>query len=587
MKEWRGLIADRTVLVLGGAGLVGRAVCRLLLDFVPKKLIIHSLREHESEMTATYLRERGEAPKKPTEIIPAYGDIFVREEFKILERKSEILDKPERRRRLYADFLDDLGSLDPSDFALYQLIASHRPNIVIDCINTATGIAYQNIYESSRAVRQILEGPPDYDQLKERTELLLCSLYVPQLVRHVQILEKALRDSGTEFYLKIGTSGTGGMGLNIPYTHGEEKPSQTLMSKAAVAGAHTLLLYLMHASPFAPIVREVKPTAAIGWKEIGYGPILYRGKPIFLYDCDPKSPFSCKIGEKLILRFSQRDKGVRPVLNDRKEQEPFRSVYIDTGENGLFSRGEFTAITSLRQMEFVTAEEIAHTVIQEVTGSSTGSDILGAIRASSMGPSYRAGVMRANALKKLKALEREAKHGESIAFEILGPPRLSKLLFEAYLLKLEYSGPSQFMEKAPDLVADAITERILHDRELRCKIVSLGIPILLKDGRQILRGPEIKTPPGRGFNELTVRKDSINKWAENGWVDLRAQNWKRWRQRIKAIRESLATIPREESSSFYARDSNFWQIDAEFNIGEIVGWIFIHEERGARSGYNR
>jgi hypothetical protein len=40
-------------------------------------------------------------------------------------------------------------------------------------------------------------------------------------------------------------------------------------------------------------------------------------------------------------------------------------VFIDTGENGLFSRGEFEAIATPGQMEFVTPEEIADVVVRE------------------------------------------------------------------------------------------------------------------------------------------------------------------------------------------------------------------------------
>ena len=63
------------------------------------------------------------------------------------------------------------------------------------------------------------------------------------------------------------------MGLNIPYTHSEERPSSVLLSKSAVAGAHTLLLFLMGRTPDAPITKEIKPTAAIAWKRIGYGEV--------------------------------------------------------------------------------------------------------------------------------------------------------------------------------------------------------------------------------------------------------------------------------------------------------------------------
>ena len=70
-------------------------------------------------------------------------------------------------------------------------------------------------------------GPDGWGALREDVERLLCALSVPQLVLHTRILERALRESGARLYLKIGTTGTGGMGLNIPYTHGEERPTLT------------------------------------------------------------------------------------------------------------------------------------------------------------------------------------------------------------------------------------------------------------------------------------------------------------------------------------------------------------------------
>ena len=106
--------------------------------------------------------------------------------------------------------------------------------------------------------------------------MLLVTDYVPQLIRHVQVLWQSMVKAGTHAYVKIGTSGTGGMGLNIPYTHSEEKPSRVLLSKTALAGAHTLLLFLMARTPGGPITKEIKPAAAIAWKGIGYGEVLRR-----------------------------------------------------------------------------------------------------------------------------------------------------------------------------------------------------------------------------------------------------------------------------------------------------------------------
>src|SRR3970282_398964 len=79
----------------------------------------------------------------------------------------------------------------------------------------------------------------------ELAERHVLTLPLPQLIRHLQIASEAFQRTGVGMYLKIGTSGTGGMGFNIPYTHSEERPSRMLLTKSALAGAHSLLLFLL------------------------------------------------------------------------------------------------------------------------------------------------------------------------------------------------------------------------------------------------------------------------------------------------------------------------------------------------------
>src|SRR6185436_5321566 len=86
-------------------------------------------------------------------------------------------------------------------------------------------------------------GADGADGAARALEMLLISQSVPQLVRHVLIIHRAMSEAGTRLYLKVGTTGTGGMGLNIPYTHSEDKPSAKLMTKTAIAFAHTGLLF--------------------------------------------------------------------------------------------------------------------------------------------------------------------------------------------------------------------------------------------------------------------------------------------------------------------------------------------------------
>ena len=173
----------------------------------------------------------------------------MREEFKDLPRE-EVLGNPERRRTLINDNLGELSEEILKSSTIYELLNDYRPEVIIDCINSATAIAYQDLFQSSRALLKELDKAKNESlsfngQLFDSVERLLCTLYTPQLIRHIQILYRSMHDAGTRIYVKIGTSGTGGMGLNIPYTHSEEKPSSVLLSKSAVAGAHTLLMFLM------------------------------------------------------------------------------------------------------------------------------------------------------------------------------------------------------------------------------------------------------------------------------------------------------------------------------------------------------
>ena len=560
-------IKGKSVLILGGWGLVGYAVARRIIVENPSKIILASLNEWEAREAVENLSK--EFPDYPKEnIIPWWGNIFLRQEWKD-QNKLELLKDPKIRKVLIDDIIEELNDEILKAQSLYQLITTYKPSIIVDSINTATGIAYQNIYNVGRDVKKAIKSG-NLDQIIEQSERLLATLYIPQLIRHVQILYKSMEEAKTQIYLKIGTSGTGGMGLNIPYTHSEEKPSRVLLSKSSVAGAHTLLLFLLARTPNAPITKEIKPTAAIAWKKIGFGEIKKGGKPVELLDHKPE----------LAIELSEVFK-IKDEVPIEKTGETLKAVFIDTGENGIFSRAEFDAISSLGQMEYVTPEEIAETVVFELKGGNTGHDIINALDHATLEPTYRAGYMHNFAIKKMKRLEQE--YGvESVAFEMLGPPRLSKLLYEAQILKILYGSMLNVINQTASDISKKAEELIKNNRVLRSQIISIGIPILLSDGKRLLRGPEIKIPPYRGENELEVTPENIDLWAHDGWVDLREKNFELWIKRFNKIIEETEKIPKEDTSSRFVRDRDFWKNYQEIDIGKIVGWLFIYEELGER-----
>lgn len=559
-------IEGKNVLVLGGYGLVGTAVCRRLVAHSPSRLVIASLRRRESESRVQALRE--EFPSANCEFFPVWGDMLLRAGWQRppegIHPRAAVLAAPDTRCRLIGDIFDELSAEILESSLLYQMIMgiwAERPSgpvdVVVDCVNTATAVAYQNVFGAVSQMRDP-ERTAGMEAFRDQVEHTLASLYIPQLVRHMQILYEALRGAGTQAYIKVGTSGTGGMGFNIPYTHGEERPSRMLLSKAAIAGSQTMLIWLLARTPDGPgIVKEIKPTAAIAWKEIGFGPIRTGGREIPLYDCGPGQAYDVD-AHSTLEEHTDCGERVGSVLE---------SVYIDTGENGMFSASEFAAITALGQMAFVTPEEIAETVVAEILGGNTGRDVIAGLDANATGPSYRAAYLREAAIHRLDQLQ--AQHGvESVAFEILGPPRLSKLLFEAHLLKTAYGTIYEVARPSPSEVSSALT-KLIHERpDLRQEMISVGIPILLPDGERLLRGPVIKSAT-----------------AELGWVDLRTENMARWQTRLRKLTSEVERQLDGDSSSRYDRTyrtARRWQARDTFDIGEVVGWLFVHEENGER-----
>jgi NAD(P)-dependent dehydrogenase (short-subunit alcohol dehydrogenase family) len=509
-------IAGKSVLVLGGYGLVGQAVARRLIRESPRRIILLSLRREEAEEAVAALREEAQGMA----LEAAWGDVFTFTDLKDAPRR-DVYAEPKQRARLIESVIAPLTENAAAQYYLHELITSKKPDIIVDAVNTATGIAYQDIYRTSgQAWGALQAGAP----LQEHLEMLLMTDYVPQLIRHVQVLYQAMVKAGTGAYVKIGTSGTGGMGLNIPYTHSEEKPSRVLLSKSALAGAHTLLLFLMARTPGGPITKEIKPAAAIAWKRIGFGEIKRGGRPVPLFDVDLDAARRPEDGKP----FQPHDEGC-----GRPTGKNLQSVFIDTGENGIFSLEEFSAITTSEQMEFVTPEEIADVVAHEIIGGNTGHDVINALDNAVMGPTYRAGLMRHWALEKLRALEET--HGvRSVAFENLGPPRLSKLLHEADLLRRAFATMGRVRDSTPADMSARLDRLIRDDAERRREIASIGIPILLADGR-LLRGPDCKIPPAGPGAPPTVTPQAVEDWARAGWV-CASRTWRSGRSASAASR---------------------------------------------------
>ncbi|HZS76532.1 MAG TPA: hypothetical protein VFA41_07945 [Ktedonobacteraceae bacterium] len=569
-------------LILGGAGLVGKQIARRLAtdnNLNPSKIVIAALFEREVDHALDELRKV--TTNRPVRWVGEHGNIFVRQEF-ANENPRTLLNNPAHREALYEDLFGNIDQAYERSY-LVQLIARHQPDVIIDSINTATAISYQNVYTASfqarRRVEDLLAAIQDSSQSNPESMLeptshalyeLLLSQSLPELIRHVFLLHRAMVEHHTRVYLKIGTTGTGGMGLNIPYTHSEDKPSAQLITKTAVAFAHTGLLFLMARTAGSPIVKEIKPGGMIGYADVEYRAIPARGK----------------FGQ-IVHRYNGKVQVLNNHLVLHEPEEEYedggelRLPIIDTGENGLFTKGEFETITTMGQMEFITPEEIAHEVAMEIQGNTTGRDVIATIDSAVMNPTYRAGYLRHQALTDLARLESET-GTHSVALGQLGPPELSKLLWEAELFKLRYKTLDEVLENTPEELSEDLQELLnTYEFNQMCQtIISVGLPILLPDGKTLIRGPHIRIPEYLE-PEVPVTSKDIDTWAQKGWVDLRHKNMSLWLDRFEKMERSRQQL-RGRGSAAVTIEGYIYD---DIRIGEVVGWIFNNESDGYRIKY--
>jgi hypothetical protein len=560
--------------------MVGLQVAReAARELNPSRIIISALTQQEVDSAIAIL-----APEmKGIELAGVAGDIFIPESLQGKNR-AELIANREYFDELFGEIFSPEADYRAS--ALFALIDRHKPTVIVDCINTATAISYQDVFTVSRRTKMMLDslesrgGKIDVEELKPlftSVRELLLSEGIAQLTRHILFLHRSLENSSVRVYVKVGTTGTGGMGINIPYTHSEDKPSPQLVAKSAIGFAHTGLLFLLARTPgpsvkrHGAIIKELKPGAMIGFKRLGETHVRLRGDRERAYLVNAKDE---EIGSALETR-QPADKYGKFEGRD----VPLKIIGADTGENGFFSIGEFQAITYPRQMEYVTPEEVARTAILEILGASTGRDVLSAIDGAITEPSYRAGVLREQAIRQMEQLERAAS-GEvlpSIAVGHLGPPKLSKLLIEAFLIR-EAAGDD--IDKIAALGANELQQRVEKYLAANSRIVSLivtvGIPLLRAGGKKLrlTRGARINIPPAPPDGAaVPIDKDSVERYARTGWVDLRLANFEVWAERLLRLARSRPDIVSQGSAAF---DLTTYSGE-RFVPGDVVGWLLTNE----------
>ena len=120
----------RNILVLG-SGQIGKEIIRRLLEYKLEKIVIHNLKKKESDACVEYF----ESFCNDVTFVKSYGDVFLPYEFNTAYTIDE---KLSHKNELLNFYYSELNQETLKKSTLYRLISMHKPDIIVDAMNSAT-----------------------------------------------------------------------------------------------------------------------------------------------------------------------------------------------------------------------------------------------------------------------------------------------------------------------------------------------------------------------------------------------------------------------------------------------------------------
>ena len=126
-----------------------QVVHEIARELQPRRVIICSRELSEVEETIQHCRR--EFPD--VEFVGFGGDVFVRADWNTGDEASrptraQLMESPESRAAMFDDVFHDFEAAYKRS-QLAKLILEHKPDVVVDSINTATAISYHDVFTAS------------------------------------------------------------------------------------------------------------------------------------------------------------------------------------------------------------------------------------------------------------------------------------------------------------------------------------------------------------------------------------------------------------------------------------------------------
>lgn len=452
-------------------------------------------------------------------------------------------------------FYSDLDEEVLKKSTVYQLVAKYNPDIIVDAMNSGTVLGSH--FNPDEIKREVVNDSVAKDVYV--THLL--NDYTQKAVNFVLSVKLAMEEFKVKKFIKVSTTGLGGMSMNMPYTHGDTPKSSlsyALMGKISASGTLHHLLWRL-ASDVDLDVSLIIPSTYVGYDSAKFEPIETDIGLIKKFeDFEDKK---LTVGEKL------------SYASGNEKDEYLEFPVVRAGENHVYSLYELSALTAIGQMEAITKEEVADAVIEDLFGKRRR-NMLYEMDKASLGPTYAGCAMAEKSKNEIKELM--DKHNvTSIATGNLGATS-AKDLYEIYLIKCVCETVDKLRNCNSDVIHKAICEYLNENPELVVEMVSLGLPVV-KENKEIYIGKYSLYPSVK--DDLTVTEEKLEHWINTAWVDVRIGAVDKWRNFIINAYEDAKKFSEYKT---FKLNRNISAIKDDYDVGEILAYYLNMKESGRK-----
>lgn len=382
-----------------GTGQIGKAILKELVKQTPKKIIIHNLTQKESEQ----LLEEYSPLYPEIEFISSYGNIFLPYELKDVENNQLHKHSETIINYFYNEITGDILSKS----TIYSLVKEHKPDLIVDAINSATVLG--NAYDPEYRKEHYSQNPT------ECCQSIMVDDFITKIINFVSSLKYSIEQFDVKKYVKVSTTGIGGMGMNMPYTHGDNPKinlSLAIMGKISASGVlHQLLWNLSHTNGMN--ISLIIPGTFVGYDSLKLEAIETDKGLLKKRNISPQTKI--EFGQELKYNYNVSD-------------EYLQFPVIRAGENHVYSIAELNVLTAIGQMEAITKEEVARATVDCILGNND-KNIFSSMDNAMLSPTYSGREMICDINKKFKKLNSVV---QGVATGNLGVTT-SKLLYELYI----------------------------------------------------------------------------------------------------------------------------------------------------------